>query len=41
MKDMNEAKWIKTKIGVGSTVTGKFGEMENKTREVRSRRIGE
>ena len=39
MKGMKEKKWIKTKIGVGSVMTEKFREMEEKTGEGRSRRV--
>ena len=37
IKDMKENKRIKTKIGVGSVLKAKFGEMEENTREGRSR----
>ena len=35
---MNEKKRIKTKIGLGSNVKAKVGEMERNTREGRIRR---
>ena len=36
---LNTKKQNKRKIGVGSVVKAKVGELENITREVRSRRI--
>ena len=36
---MKEKKWIKTKIGVGSVLKEKGGEMEENTREGRNRRM--
>ena len=36
---MNEKKWIKTKIGVGCVVKEKVGDIEENTREGRSRRM--
>ena len=38
-KEIKEKKRTKTKIGVGSAVKAKVGEMEENTREVRIRRI--
>ena len=36
---MKEKKQNKTRIGVGSVVKAKVGEMEDNTREERSRRV--
>ena len=37
-KGMKEKKWTKKKIGVGSAVKSKVGEIEESTREGRNRR---
>ena len=39
MKERKKEKWVMMKIGVGSAVTAKIGEMEEKTMEGRSRRM--
>ena len=38
MKDMKEKNLIKTRISVGSVLKAKVGEMDDNTREVRSRK---